>query len=47
MSEAVDSQTNKTKSTLTEAEQQRIERNRQKAINLRASKLTAHPYAKA
>lgn len=35
------------KSSLSEAELARIERNRQKAIQIKKSKLTAHPYAKA
>lgn len=36
-----------TKSTLTDAERARIERNRQRALHLKASKLISHPYAKA
>lgn len=39
--------TEPTKSTLSDAELARKERNRQKALQLRASKLISHPYAKA
>lgn len=33
--------------SLTEAEKDRIEKNRNRALHLKASKLISHPYAKA